>query len=156
MQTRFDSSSEEQTAALAAGFARLLSPGDVVLLKGQLGAGKTFFVRAAARELGVPGPVTSPSFTIANTYQGRFTVHHLDLYRLAAFDAQDEADFSSFFEDDAVTFIEWPEVAEDHIAAPRAVIEMRHAGEHRRELSFITGSGEFQRALEELIASLGN
>ena len=79
MQLRFKSDSELDTANLAAGFALLLQPGEVVLLRGELGAGKTFFVREAARALGVSGPVTSPSFTMAHTYRGNLVVHHLAL-----------------------------------------------------------------------------
>lgn len=151
MPLAFKSSSEEQTAAFAAAFAHLMKPGDIVLLKGELGAGKTFFVRAAAHALGVSEPVTSPSFTMANTYRGETMIHHLDLYRLAAFDAQAHADFSSFFSADAITFIEWPEAAESYINEPTVTITMEHAGDDSRRLVIETASEELGRELEVLV-----
>ncbi|MHB0915789.1 MAG: tRNA (adenosine(37)-N6)-threonylcarbamoyltransferase complex ATPase subunit type 1 TsaE [Thermoleophilia bacterium] len=155
-QLSFTSGSEEETSRFAAGFARLLSPGDTVLLRGQLGAGKTFFVRAAARALGVTVPVTSPSFTMANSYQGEMLIHHLDLYRLPVFDIQAEADFSDFFADDAITFIEWPEAIEGHIAGTRAVIDMKHIDEHSRELRISTTDPSLPGEVEALIDSPGD
>lgn len=156
MQLFFDSDSEAATAGFAAGLAALLSPGDVVLLRGQLGSGKTFFVREAARALGVNEPVTSPSFTLANSYKGSLPVHHLDLYRLPAYDIQAEADFSEFFSDDAITFVEWPEVAETRFDDARAIIDMEHAGKHRRRLRITVAPGELRDRLEELIDNLGH
>lgn len=154
-QLRFNSGSEEATTRFAAGFARLLAPGDAVLLRGQLGAGKTLFVRSAARALGVTVPVTSPSFTMANSYLGELPIHHLDLYRLPAYDSQAEADFSDFFSDDAITFIEWPEAIENHITVTKAVIDMKHVDEHSRELRVSTADPSLNRELEALIDSIG-
>ena len=88
MTAQFTSDGPDATEALGAGLAALLEPGDVVVLRGDLGAGKTTLVRAAARALGVEGPVTSPTFAIANTYQGRVPVAHLDAWRLG--DPDDE------------------------------------------------------------------
>lgn len=156
MQPIFKSGSEAETARFAAGFAKLLQPGDIILLKGQLGAGKTFFVRAAARALGVTVPVTSPSFTMANSYCGDIAIHHLDLYRLPAFDSQAEADFADFFEADAVTFIEWPEVAEHYLPEIDYRIELEHDGEHTRRLIISASSREMQSELEALIDRVGH
>lgn len=145
--------SEAKTAALAAGLADLLEPGDAVFLSGQLGAGKTFFIRAAARALGVEEPVTSPSFTMAQSYSGRVPVHHLDLYRLAHFTADDAIDFEPFFEPEAITFIEWPEQAEPFLDQPAVVIELEHVDETSRRISFIRVRDDLRKAVEDLIAS---
>ena len=83
MSSRHETSSSDQTEALAADLAAALPPGDVVLVEGELGAGKTTFVRGACRALGVDAPVTSPTFTIGQRYPGRVPVAHLDLYRVA-------------------------------------------------------------------------
>jgi tRNA threonylcarbamoyladenosine biosynthesis protein TsaE len=153
---QFQSGSEEQTSHIAGGIAKLLRPGDVVMLKGQLGAGKTFFIRAAARALGVERPVTSPSFTMAQSYPGTPPIHHLDLYRLPAFDVQAESDFSMFFEPDAITFVEWPEVAEGYIKAPALVITIQHKDEHTRRFEIDCNSEEMEHGLEILIADISD
>jgi tRNA threonylcarbamoyladenosine biosynthesis protein TsaE len=80
---RLETAGAEETEALGAELAATLAPGDVVLVEGELGAGKTTFVRGACRALGVTAPVTSPTFTIGQRYTGRFPISHLDLYRLA-------------------------------------------------------------------------
>ena len=82
-----ETASPEETERLAADLAQVLAPGDVVTVSGELGSGKTTFVRGAARALGVEGPVTSPTFTIGHRYHGRFDVSHLDLYRFAGVSA---------------------------------------------------------------------
>ena len=83
-------------------------PGDVVLVSGELGAGKTTFVRGACRALGVTSRVTSPTFTIGHRYAGRVDVSHLDLYRFRGLSAAEWGDLEPYF-DDAVVFVEWPE-----------------------------------------------
>ena len=148
--------SEEQTQKFAAAVARLLKPGDTVFLIGPLGAGKTFFIRAAARELGVTEPVTSPSFTMAQTYQGMVTVHHLDLYRLATFSADDFPDFDPFFEADAITFIEWPQQAQPFLQEPALVLELSHVDVCSRRIRIAGGRKELIRQLEEEIAGTGD
>src|SRR5690606_21518104 len=75
-------SSVGETQELAAALAGLAQPGDLVVLAGDLGAGKTAFVQGFGRGLGVTEPITSPTFTLAQQYAGRLTVHHLDVYRL--------------------------------------------------------------------------
>lgn len=150
------SRSEKQTATLAAGLARLLEPGDVVFLKGPLGSGKSFFIRAAARELGVPEPITSPSYTLGQSYEGSVKVNHLDLYRLASFAREDLADFETFFESDAITFIEWPEKAEPYLENPKVVISLEHIDRHSRRIEFQSDDPQLSRRLEELIAVTGS
>lgn len=113
-------------AAIASLLARSLLPGDLVLLEGPLGAGKTAFVRIVAEVLGVSRGVRSPSFTIANTYQGRVTVNHLDLYRLDVEADEDVFTFEDYLTSDAITLVEWPERALHRLTAPEWTVRMDH------------------------------
>lgn len=131
----FNTASPDETAAIATTFAERLSPGDVVVLQGELGSGKTVFVRGAAHALGFAGRVTSPTFAIGNVYSGdRAEIAHLDLYRLGEIDVGDEAVLDDFLTPERIAFVEWPhdELAEaDRL---RAVIALEHAGEDNREI----------------------
>lgn len=126
------------TAALGARLAAELAPGDVVLVRGELGSGKTTLIRGACRALGVSEPVVSPTFTIGRRYRGRVPVSHLDLYRLADLGAEEPGILDDYLTADTVAFIEWPEVAEPELdaAGVRVVrrLELRHAGGDRREI----------------------
>ena len=126
-----ETTSPEETEAIAARVAKQLSPGDVVTVSGELGSGKTTFVRGAARGLGVTAPVTSPTFTIGNRYRGSVDVSHLDLYRFEGVSAAEWGDLEPYF-DGAVCFVEWPEAAGDGLPDPRFRIRLSHAGEDRR------------------------
>jgi tRNA threonylcarbamoyladenosine biosynthesis protein TsaE len=127
-------SSADQTEALGAKLAGELAPGDIVLVSGELGAGKTTLIRGACRGLGVEGPVTSPTFTIGHVYGGRVPVCHLDLYRLAELDQEDPALLDDYLTPDAVAFIEWPAAAEPSLERVSRRIEIRHAGGDEREI----------------------
>jgi len=120
----------EETEALAARVADALAPGDVVLLSGDLGAGKTTFVRGAARALGVTGAVTSPTFTIGRRYEGRVGVSHLDLYRLADLGEEDPALLSDYLAPDRIGFVEWPGIAEEALAEAGVTVAARVRLEH--------------------------
>ena len=104
------SGSAAETEEIAARLARGLTLGDVVTISGELGSGKTTFVRGACRALGVTAPVTSPTYTIGHRYEGEPDVSHLDLYRFTAVSAAEWGDLEPYF-DDAVVFVEWPEAA---------------------------------------------
>src|SRR5689334_17317108 len=124
--------SPEETAALAAGLAARLETGDVVTVSGDLGAGKTTFVRGAARALGVTEPVASPTFTLGHRYAARTPVAHLDLYRVAGLSVEEWGDLEPYF-DDAVVFVEWPEHAGEWLPEPRAAVTLDHVDRsHRR------------------------
>lgn len=125
--------SAEETEALAARLAACLEPGDVVLVRGELGAGKTTFVRGAARALGVEGRVTSPTFTIGHRYEGRVAVSHLDLYRFAALSPAEWGDLEPYF-DGAVVFVEWPEAGEGALPTPRVVVTLEHVSPAERRV----------------------
>ncbi len=127
MLTTTPDDTEQAGAALAAD----LEPGDVVLVSGELGAGKTTFVRGALRALGVPGPVTSPTFVVGHAYEGGAgPVSHLDLYRLAGMGDEDPGLLEPFFAPDAIVFVEWPEHAAGAWPQERVAAHVRlaHAG----------------------------
>jgi tRNA threonylcarbamoyladenosine biosynthesis protein TsaE len=128
------SSSPEETERIAARLAGELSAGDVVTVAGELGSGKTTFVRGACRALGVEGPVTSPTFTIGHRYRGTVDVSHLDLYRFEGVSPAEWGDLEPYF-DDAVCFVEWPEAAGPDLPGPRVRVRLRHAGEDHRLVS---------------------
>jgi tRNA threonylcarbamoyladenosine biosynthesis protein TsaE len=130
----------EETEAVAAELAVALRPGDVVLVSGELGSGKTTFVRGAARALGVRVPVRSPSFTIARRYEdGRVPISHLDLFRLAQ--AQEVEEDPALLDDelapDRVAFVEWPEAGGPGFEHARvaARVHLEHLGGDRRRVS---------------------
>jgi len=128
-----ESGSSEETEALAARLARRLAPGDVVLVSGDLGTGKTTFVRGACRALGVTGRVTSPTFTIGHRYRGAQDVSHLDLYRFRGLSAAEWGDLEPYFED-AVVFVEWPEAGVGTLPAERARVTLAHVAPERRSI----------------------
>ncbi|MEJ7797490.1 MAG: tRNA (adenosine(37)-N6)-threonylcarbamoyltransferase complex ATPase subunit type 1 TsaE [Solirubrobacteraceae bacterium] len=135
MPSSTETSAPAETEAVAAELARRLRPGDIVLVSGDLGAGKTTFVRGACRALGISGAVTSPSFTIARRYDGSVPVSHLDLYRLGGVADEDPALLADELASDRVAFVEWPEVGvpvglDPERVAARVRLEHR-GGDHR-------------------------
>jgi len=108
--TAVTTASVDQTQSVAAAVADLVVAGDLVLLSGDLGAGKTAFVKGFAAELGVTQPVTSPTFTLAQRYEGRLTVHHLDVYRLAQLSEVVDLAIPELLDGATVTLIEWGDV----------------------------------------------
>ena len=111
---------------MAADLAVRLRAGDVVTVSGELGSGKTTFVRGACRALGVEGPVTSPTFTIGHRYRGRdIDVSHIDLYRFRGLSPAEWGDLEPYF-DDAIVFVEWPEAGEQALPPPNASVRIEH------------------------------
>ena len=130
-----ETSSPEETEALAAELAVRLVPGDVVTVSGELGSGKTTFVRGACRALGVRERVTSPTYTIGHRYHGdRGEVSHLDLYRFEGVSAAEWGDLEPYF-DNAIAFVEWPEAGDGVLPPPRFSVRLRHAEGTRRAVS---------------------
>ena len=132
---RLESASAEQTEELAGRLARVLRRGDVVTVSGELGAGKTTFVRGACRALGIEAPVTSPTFTVGHRYPGDPDVSHLDLFRFQGFSAAEWGDLEPYF-DAAITFVEWPEAAADALPPARVEVRLSHVDPERRTIEF--------------------
>jgi tRNA threonylcarbamoyladenosine biosynthesis protein TsaE len=133
LQQTWDTTGPEETEALGARLAAWLAPGDVVTLAGELGAGKTTFVRGACRALGVSAPVTSPTFTIGHRYAAPVPVAHLDLYRIDELSAEDWGDLEPYF-DGTIAFVEWPECAGAWLPPLRAAVTMGHIDESHRNI----------------------
>jgi len=125
-----------ETEAAGAELAARLEPGDVVLVSGELGAGKTTFVRGACRALGVEGAVTSPTYTIGQVYAARdgLEVAHLDLYRLQSLGAEDPALLDDYLTPERIGFVEWPAVGEGAIDQVIARVTIQHAGGDARRI----------------------
>ena len=141
--SRVQTRGPDETEAVGAELARRLRPGDVVLVRGELGAGKTTFVRGAARALGVTDPVTSPSFGIGHRYAGAgVTVSHLDLYRLAGLGDEDPSLLAEYLGPDRIAFVEWPERADDELHGARVSVTLRHGGGDQRTLELAEQPGD--------------
>jgi tRNA threonylcarbamoyladenosine biosynthesis protein TsaE len=126
--------SAAETERAGAEVAKRLEPGDLVLVTGELGAGKTTFVRGACRALGIDAPIVSPTFTIGRRYEaaGGQAVSHLDLYRLADLATEEEGLLDDYLTPDAIAFVEWPAVAAAELPEPAVRVEIRHAGGDER------------------------
>lgn len=144
-----ESSSPEETERIAAALARELRPGDVVTVAGDLGTGKTTFIRGACRELGVASPVTSPTYTVGNRYRGAVDVSHLDLYRFDSLSDAEWGDLERYFEE-AVVFVEWPEAGAGFLPPARAEVRLQHAEETLRLITLSSA----EKSLEKRVLSL--
>jgi tRNA threonylcarbamoyladenosine biosynthesis protein TsaE len=130
-----ETNSAAETEALGARIAERLGPGDVILLSGELGTGKTTLVRGACRALGVPGPVTSPTFTIGQQYPGgRMPVSHLDLYRLQSLEGEDPSLLEDYLRPEGVAFVEWPAAGSGRLDQPALEVRLAHVDEERRRI----------------------
>jgi tRNA threonylcarbamoyladenosine biosynthesis protein TsaE len=128
--------SAAETEALGAKLAVQLLPGDVVLVSGEVGVGKTTLIRGACRALGVPGPIASPTFTIGHLYRdGRVPISHLDLYRLEGLDGEDPALLEDYLGPELVAFVEWPALAAPRLSGRRLLtVSLAHAGGDARTI----------------------
>ena len=134
---RFESRSEAETIQIAMEFAKKLRPGDIVALSGDLGAGKTAFIKGVVKSFGIVDKVSSPTFTIVNQYDGDLTIYHFDAYRLENI-SRDECDWlDDYFFDDGVCLIEWAENIKDVLPSGYITINIRknaEKGEDYREI----------------------
>jgi tRNA threonylcarbamoyladenosine biosynthesis protein TsaE len=132
------SASAAETEEIAGRLARQLRVGDVVTVSGELGSGKTTFVRGACRALGIGLPVTSPTFTIGHRYPGHPDVSHVDLFRFQGFSPAEWGDLEPYFAD-AICFVEWPEAAADALPPARMAVRLSHVDRERRTIELESG-----------------
>jgi tRNA threonylcarbamoyladenosine biosynthesis protein TsaE len=125
--------SAAETEAVAARLGGRLKVGDVVTVSGELGAGKTTFVRGACRALGIQVPVTSPTFTVGHRYRGDPDVSHLDLFRFQGVSPAEWGDLEPYFAN-AICFVEWPEAAADALPPVRVAVRLSHMDRERRTI----------------------
>ncbi len=133
----------QETEALGADLAGRLGAGQIVLIEGELGAGKTTFVRGACRALGVEAQVRSPTFTIGHRYAARVPVAHIDLYRIRDLRGEDPDLLADYIQPDTIAFVEWPGQDEEvtalgHLAAR---VQIQHAGGDERRIAIDLGPG---------------
>ena len=147
-------SSPDETRAVARTVASALVAGDVVALSGELGAGKTCFVQGAAAGLGVADTVTSPTFTLVRTYEGRVGVSHIDVYRLDRLHDVTELGDDGLTAPDRVTFVEWGDAVRALLPPDRLDVEIVHgAGEDDRTVTLV-GRGGWEQRLARLVGPL--
>ena len=136
--------SPDETRALGRRLAEALQPGDVLLLYGNLGAGKSELTRGVAEGLGVAGPVTSPSFTILNVYDdGRVPLYHFDWYRLESAEELYEMGMDEYLGGDGVAVVEWPTQCPEAIPETHLAVTLKPVGESEREIT-LTPMGDFR------------
>ncbi len=135
--TAIDSDGPERTGEAGRDLAADLRPGDVILVRGEVGAGKSTMIRAAMGELGVRGSIPSPTFTIGRTYHGRCPVSHLDFYRLGSIEDEDPGLLAEYFGPDRIVFVEWPGSAEPALAGMGSrlfTVSLAHLGGDLRRI----------------------
>lgn len=142
--------SSEETSQFAEALGRRLMPGDVILLEGDLGAGKTTFTKGLAKGLEVKKTVNSPTFTIIKEYKGRMPLYHMDVYRVE--DAYEDLGFDEYFEGDGITVVEWAHLIEEQLPADRLTIFLyRDEGDARR-LVFEPQGARYQQLCKEIFS----
>lgn len=129
------SESPAETEALGAALANDLEPGNVVLVSGDLGAGKTTFVRGACRALGIDGPITSPTFEIGHLYEGRIEIAHIDLYRLPSLAREEPGLLDDYVTPQRISFVEWPGEDVETLAEATSRVRIEHLGGDRRRVT---------------------
>lgn len=134
----FISNNLEETTEFAKRFASTLKSGDVVLLTGDLGAGKTTFVKAVAKELGFTGLVTSPTFTLLNEYNAKFPIYHFDMYRLKSATEAIESGLDEILRgSEGVCFVEWPQKVAGILPEKNIMLDIQVLGQNSRKFTVV-------------------
>lgn len=142
--------SEEETEALGRSVGERLFPGAVLMLDGELGAGKSVFARGVARALQVGGAVRSPTFTLLNVYEGRWPFYHFDLYRLDDEGDLAELGIEEYLDGEGVCAVEWASKFSWLSTVPSLLIRIEAADEHCREVTLVAGGPEYNPVLTAL------
>lgn len=148
MQKVFKVYSLKDTEAFAKQLAPHLAPPDVITLEGDLGAGKTTFTQALAKELGIKRVVSSPTFTIMKQYEGKYAFNHLDVYRLAGSD--EDLGWDEIFYGDAISVVEWAHLIEEDLPKEHLAIRITRDGEHERTITLLPKGKRYENMCKEL------
>lgn len=146
-------SSAKGTADFGEKLGLSLCSGDVICLYGDLGAGKTVFAQGVARGLDIEGPVTSPTFTLINEYQGRLPLYHMDVFRLGSLLEMEDLGYEEFFYGDGITLVEWADKVNELLPGDRLDVFINRCpeGEDLREITLGPRGERYQRLVRELI-----
>lgn len=145
----------QETLLIAAKFARHLKAGDIVFLKGDLGAGKTTFTKGLAQGLGVSvNAVNSPTFILMNYYEGKLPIYHFDFYRLTQDKELKTVEMDEYFYGDGVAVIEWPERLGELAPKEFLQVALEHKGEHQRGIVFTATGQGFLKRLKEIVKEI--
>lgn len=136
---RYRTDSSEETVKLGRKLGRLLQPGDLIVLTGELGSGKTWFTKGIALGLDISEVVTSPSFALMNAYEGRCPLFHMDVYRLEEREDFLDTGLDEYFEGAGVVVMEWGDKWPDILPARQLTVVFKILGEASRELSMASG-----------------
>lgn len=150
MRKVITTNSAEETIALGEKLGRLLKPGDVLALFGDLGAGKTTFTKGLAVGLGLEADVHSPTFTLIHEHPGPTPLYHIDLYRLSSEEEVEYIGIDEYIYSDGVTIIEWADRMKSLLPEERLDMEFKMKGDTEREITFETQSNRLQAVVEEL------
>ena len=142
---------EGETANLARKLGKLVEPGDIICLIGDLGAGKTSFTKAFALGLEVEDYVTSPTFTIIQEYEGRIPLYHFDVYRIEDLREMEDIGYEEYFYGDGVCVIEWAQIIKDLLPKNYLQIEIRHMDIEKREICLTATNKYYEKKIEELL-----
>lgn len=155
----YESRTPQKTFELAQALGKLLTGGEMIALEGELGAGKTLFVQGLARGLGVSEPVTSPTFTLLNLYEGRLTLAHFDIYRLPVPEALEEIGYEEYFYGSGVAAVEWSDLVKSYL--PEQYLQVNIRRDYNKEqgegrlLTFIPHGAQMEMLVEELAQYAG-
>ncbi|MDX8363306.1 tRNA (adenosine(37)-N6)-threonylcarbamoyltransferase complex ATPase subunit type 1 TsaE [Cytobacillus sp. IB215316] len=142
--------SAEQTMKIAYKLASHLHQGDVIVLEGDLGAGKTTFTKGLAKGLGITRNVNSPTFTIIKEYQGKVPLYHMDVYRLE--NGSEDLGFQEYFEGNGITVVEWAHLIADQLPAERLIVRINHISECKRKLMLEPIGVHYEQVCKEIIS----
>lgn len=145
--------SVEETEKIGQKLGELARPGMLILLTGELGAGKTAFARGVARGLGVKGPVTSPSFTLVEEYNGRIPLYHMDVYRLNSPDELIDIGYEEYVDGDGICLIEWGNLVREILPEDNLEIKIDGVGD-KRTMAFLPHGADYIELVRELTTSV--
>ncbi|WP_462412658.1 tRNA (adenosine(37)-N6)-threonylcarbamoyltransferase complex ATPase subunit type 1 TsaE [Neobacillus sp. Marseille-QA0830] len=147
-QYEWNTGSSEETSQFAQRLAKLLQPGDVIALEGDLGAGKTTFTKGLALGLEIKKTVNSPTFTIIKEYHGRLPLYHMDVYRVE--DAWEDLGFDEYFEGEGVTVVEWAHLIEEQLPEELLTISLYHESDENRRIVLVPKGSRYEELCKEI------